>query len=116
GPAVRRDQRGQAAGLSRDIARQMNSPVATLLRRHLIVWGFALLLPLPVLLGVSESGGIALVYLALGVALLAGEIFRPTGGAESPTTRQTKYIALAIGGSANAVVFSFLAILTEARS
>ncbi len=94
----------------------MKAPLIAVFRRHLLVWGFALLLPMPALLGATDSGGIALVYLSLGAALLAGEIFRPAGVAESSALGRVKFIALAIYTSANAAIFSVLGSLTEVRS
>lgn len=90
----------------------MEDTATAILRRHLLPWGFALLLPMPVLLGAADSGvvTIAVVYLAVGAALLAGEIFRPRGIPEPRSGRRAKFVALTLASGINVVVFALLGL------
>jgi hypothetical protein len=78
------------------------------LRRLLFPWGFALLLPMPMLMAGSEhpNSDIAVLYLALGAAWLATETFHPAHPPASLAQWRNRMGALLIYLSVNALVFS----------
>src|SRR5437867_3064784 len=94
------------------------SSVLADLRRLLMPWGFALLLPLPVLLTGSDTNGadIATLYLALGAAWLAVEAFRPGSQPETVAGWRTRMSGLLICLSINAVVFTVLGLAAQVKS
>jgi hypothetical protein len=80
------------------------------LRRLWIPFGFAVLLPMPLLLGVADAAGVdmAIVYLALGVAWLASEAFREGGEPLTFARWKMRMIALSIFAAADALIFTIL--------
>jgi len=80
------------------------------LRRLLMPWGFALLLPMPMLLGVGDAGAVdmTIVYLALGAAWLAAEAFREDGKPMTFSRWKTRMIALSICVALDALIFTIL--------
>ena len=79
-------------------------------RRLLMPWGFAVLLPMPMLLGVGDIGVVdmAIVYLALGAAWLAAEAFREDGEPLTFSRWSTRMIALSLCVAADALIFTIL--------
>ena len=75
-----------------------DSSVRADLRRLLMPWGFALLLPIPVLLTGADSNGadIGTLYLALGGAWLGTEAFRPGSQPTTVAAWRTRIAALMI--------------------
>ncbi len=88
------------------------------LRRLLMPWGLAVLLPMPMLLGVGDAGVVdmAIVYLALGAAWLAAEAFRDGGEPLTFSRWKTRMISLSIGVVADAFIFTILGISAGVRS
>ena len=88
------------------------------LRRLLMPWGFALLLPVPVLLtGVDTNGAdIGTLYLALGAAWLGAEAFRPGSQPETFNGWRARISALLICLGVNAVVFAVLGLAAGVKS
>lgn len=83
--------------------------LATELRRLLMPWSFALLLPMPMLLaGADSNSDIATLYLALGAAWLATEAFRPGHEPQSAAQWRKGFCALLVYLVINAVLFSLL--------
>ena len=95
-----------------------DSSVRANLRRLLMPWGFALLLPLPVLLTGADSNGaeIGTLYLALGGAWLGTEAFRPGSQPTTVAAWRTRIAALMICLVVNAVVFAGLGLAGEVKS
>jgi len=93
-----------------------NSLVAEL-RRLLMPWGFAVLLPMPMLLGVGDTAVVdmAIVYLALGAAWLAAEAFRESEPLTFSRWR-SRMISLSICVVADALVFTVLGISAGVKS
>ena len=79
-------------------------------RRLLMPWGLAVLLPMPLLLGVGDIGVVdmAIVYLALGASLLAAEAFREVGEPLSFSRWKSRMISLSIFVAADALIFTIL--------
>ena len=107
----------------------MNNPnnpsILNDLRHLLMPWGFALLLPVPVLLTCADTNGADLgtLYLALGAAWLAAEAFRPgsqpeTIGSHPETIAcwRARISALLICLGVNAAVFTILGSAAGVRS
>src|SRR5207244_4708829 len=94
-----------------------NSLVAEL-RRLLMPWGFAVLLPMPMLLGVGDTAVVdmAIVYLALGAAWLAAEAFRESGEPLTFSRWRSRMISLSICVVADALVFAVLGISAGVKS
>jgi len=88
------------------------------LRRLLMPWGVALLLPMPMLLGVGDAGTVdmAIVYLALGAAWLAAEAFREDGKPLTFSRWKTRMIALSICVALDAFSFTILGISAGVKS
>lgn len=88
------------------------------LRRLLMPWGFALLLPIPVLLAGAEtnSADIGTLYLALGAAWLATEAFRPGSQPETVGGWRARISALLICLGVNAGVFTVLGLAAGVKS
>ena len=87
------------------------------LRRLFMPWGFALLLPMPMLLGVDTGVvDMAVVYLALGAAWVAAEAFREDGKPLTFSRWKTRMISLSIGVVADAFIFTILGISAGVRS
>jgi len=88
------------------------------LRRLLMPWGFAVLLPMPMLLGVSDTAVVdtAIVYLALGAAWLAAEAFREDGKPLTFSRWKTRMIALSICVALDAFSFTILGISAGVKS
>ncbi len=88
------------------------------LRRLLMPWGFALLLPVPVLLTGADSNGadVGTLYLALGGAWLGTEAFRPGVEPTSVAAWRARISALVICLVVNAVVFTVLGVAAEVKS
>jgi hypothetical protein len=88
------------------------------LRRLLMPWGFALLLPVPVLLTGADTNGadIGTLYLALGAAWLGAEAFRP--GSQPLTFKgwRARISALLICLGVNALVFAGLGLAAGVKS
>lgn len=96
-----------------------NQPaVLTDLRRLLMPWGFALLLPVPVLLTGAETNGadIGTLYLALGAAWLATEAFRPGHEPECVSGWRARISALLICLGVNATIFTALGLAASVKS
>ena len=95
-----------------------DSSVRADLRRLLMPWGFALLLPVPVLLTGADSNGadVGTLYLALGGAWLGTEAFR--SGSEPTTVAdwRTRIFALVICLVVNAAVFAILGLAANVKS
>src|SRR5437667_2499072 len=87
-------------------------------RRLLMPWGFAVLLPMPMLLGVGDIGVVdmAIVYLALGAAWLAAEAFREGGEPLSFSRWKFRMIALSLCVAADALTFTILGISAGVKS
>ena len=82
---------------------------ATELRRLLMPWSFALLLPMPMLIaGDDRNSDIATLYLALGAAWLATEAFRPGHEPRSAVQWRRRFYALLVYLVINAGLFSLL--------
>ena len=81
-------------------------------------WGFALLLPVPVLLTGADSNGadVGTLYLALGAAWLGTEAFRPGSEPTTVARWRTRISALVICLVVNAVVFTVLGLAAEVKS
>jgi len=92
--------------------------VVTDLRHLLMPWGFALLLPVPVLLTGAETNGadIGTLYLALGAAWLATEAFRPGSQPETVCGWRARISALLICLGVNAMVFTVLGLAAQVKS
>ena len=93
--------------------------LATELRRLLMPWSFALLLPMPMLVmvdGESGNSDIATLYLALGAAWLATEAFRPGQEPQSAAQWRRRFAALLVLLSTNAVIFSLLGFSAGVQS
>ena len=92
--------------------------LATELRRLLMPWSFALLLPMPMLVAGGESGNsdIATLYLALGAAWLATDAFRPGQEPQSAAQWKRRFAALLIFLTTNAVIFSLLGFSAGVQS
>jgi len=88
------------------------------LRRLLMPWGFALLLPMPMLLGVGDAGAVdmAIVYLAVGAAWVAAEAFREDGKPLTFSRWKSRMIALSICVALDALIFTFLGISVGVKS
>ncbi len=88
------------------------------LRRLLMPWGFALLLPMPVLLTGADNNeaDIGTLYLGLGAAWLAAEAFRPGSEPVTVTAWRRRIFALLICLGVNAVVFTVLGLAAGVRS
>ena len=88
------------------------------LRRLLMPWGFALLLPVPVLLTSADfnRADIGTLYLALGGAWLGAEAFRPCSAPTTVAAWRTRISALVICLVVNAVVFTILGLAVEVKS
>jgi len=88
------------------------------LRRLLMPWGFAVLLPMPVLLGVGDTAVVdrAIVYLALGAAWLAAEAFREGGEPLTFSRWRTRMISVSICVVADALIFTVLGISAGVKS
>jgi hypothetical protein len=82
------------------------------LRRLLMPWAFALLLPVPVLLTGADTNGadIGTLYLAVGAAWLATEAFRPGSQPEKVGGWRTRISALLICLGVNAAIFTVLGL------
>ena len=87
-------------------------------RRLLMPWGFAVLLPMPMLLGVSDTAVVdtAIVYLALGAAWLAAEAFREDGKPLTFSRWKTRMMALSICVALDTLIFTFLGISAGVKS
>lgn len=81
-------------------------------------WGFALLLPVPVLLTGAETNGsdIGALYLALGAAWLATEAFRPGSQPETARGWRARISALLICLGVNALLFTALGLAGGVKS
>ena len=81
-------------------------------------WGFAVLLPLPMLLGVGDTAVVdmAIVYLALGAAWLAAEAFREGGEPLTFSRWRTRMISVSICVLADALIFTVLGISAGVKS
>src|SRR2546423_14896704 len=88
------------------------------LRRLLMPWGFALLLPIPGLLTDAETNGADLgtLYLALGAAWLSAEAFRPGNQPETVAGWRSRISALLICLGVNAIVFTVLGLAAGVKS
>ena len=87
------------------------------LRRLFMPWGFALLLPMPMLLGVDTGVvDMAVVYLALGTAWVAAEAFREDGKPLTFSRWKTRMMALSICVALDALIFTFLGISAGVKS
>ena len=95
-----------------------NSSVRADLRRLLMPWGFALLLPVPVLLAGADSNGadVGTLYLALGGAWLGTETFRPGSEPTTVAAWRTRISALVICLAVNALVFTILGLAADVKS
>ena len=95
-----------------------NSSVRADLRGLLMPWGFALLLPIPVLLTGADSNGadVGTLYLALGGAWLGTEAFRPGSEPTTVAAWRTQISALVICLVVNAAVFTVLGWTAEVKS
>ena len=95
-----------------------NSSVRADLRRLLMPWGFALLLPVPVLLTGADSNGaeVGTLYLALGGAWLGTEAFRPGSEPTTVAAWRTRISTLVICLVVNALVFTILGLAAEVKS
>ena len=96
----------------------MNTTVRAYLRRLLMPWGFALLLPVPVLLTGADSNGadVGTLYLALGGAWLGTEAFRPESQPTTAAAWRTRISALLICLLVNAVVFTVFGLAADVKS
>ena len=95
-----------------------DSSVLTDLRRLLMPWGFALLLPVPVLLtgaGTSDAD-LGTLYLALAAAWLGAEAFRPGSEPETGAAWRARISALLICLSINAMAFTVLGLTAGVQS
>jgi len=87
------------------------------LRRLFMPWGFALLLPMPMLLGVDTGVvDMAVVYLALGAAWVSAEAFREDGKPMTFSRWKTRMIALSICVALDVLIFTFLGISVGLKS
>jgi hypothetical protein len=92
----------------------MNSPetpsVVRSFRELLMPWGFALLLPMPMLLASSDSrrSDVATLYLALGAAWLAAEAFNAERRPKTLGQWRVRMFTLAVCLTINAGVFTAL--------
>ena len=88
------------------------------LRRLFMPWGFALLLPVPVLLTGEDTNGadIGTLYLALGAAWLGAEAFRPGSQPETFNGWRARISALLICLGVNAVVFAVVGLAAGVKS
>ena len=95
-----------------------DSSVRADLRWLLMPWGFALLLPVPVLLTGADSNGadVGTLYLALGAAWLGTEAFRPGSEPTTVADWRTRISALVICLVVNAVVFAILGLAADVKS
>lgn len=95
-----------------------DTSVLAALRRLLMPWGFALLLPVPVLLTRADSNGadIGALYLALGGAWLGVEAFRPGSEPVTVSAWRTQISALVICLVVNALVFTILGLAAGVKS
>ena len=87
------------------------------LRRWLLPWAIALLLPLPALL--FKPGGeadVPLVYLGIGAAWFTAEAFRPGAAPASWSEWRTRMIGLAIGCGLNVGIFVTLGSTVGTKS
>ncbi len=96
----------------------MKSQITQDLRRLLLPWSFALLLPMPMLMVMADAANsdIATLYLALGAAWLAAEAFQP---AHAPRTRaqwRTRLAALVIYQSLSGLLFTVLGYMVGVQS
>ena len=81
-------------------------------------WGFAALLPLPVLLALSPavSFQIACLYLGIANGWLAAEIFQSGGLPETLASWRAKMVAVWVGVGANVALFILLGISVGVHS
>ena len=92
--------------------------VAHELRRLLMPWSFALLLPMPMLLATSDhpNSDIATLYLALGAAWLATEAFHPDRAPATAPQGRRRMGALLIYLAASGIIFTLLGLATGVPS